>query len=36
MIFNEKEYETREELEADEVFQTLSNKEKEVLIWLFE
>lgn len=36
MIFNDNEYNTKEELETDEVFQTLSNEEKEKIISLFE
>lgn len=36
MIFNDKEYSTKEELQEDEVFQELWENEKEALLWLFE
>jgi len=36
MIFNDKEYLTKEELEQDEVFKTLLIEEKGILLSMFE
>lgn len=35
MIFNDKEYNTREELESDDIFASLGLEDKEKLVWMF-